>query len=387
MTVKSAPNGLIVKEFSPLKQTKLFNSLQKSQLSGQLIFTNPQQKYKWCFYLRLGQIIYATGGVHPLRRWQRNVNSHLPQISFDLNQAIAAQTIDISNSLWEYEQLSTWRNEQKITFLAAKNLIQSTVEEVLFDLTQGMEVICQIYKNQSIEPKFDLISPQQVINNTQKLWQSWQTAKIADRSPNMAPVILQAQELERITSTQVYQKLCKLLDGKTTIRELAVELKTSPLQVTLSFLPYIQSGVLGLTEVPDLLDYLDVTNFLHLNNSQPLIACVDDSEIVSFTIEQILSISGYRFLAINDPLRAIPILLKYKPDLIFLDVVMPNMNGYELCSRLRKNPTFAETPIIFLTSNDGIIDRFKGRISGSSDFISKTIDAEKILNLISKHLP
>ncbi len=387
MTVKSAPNGLIVKEFSPLKQTKLFNSLQKSQLSGQLIFTNPQQKYKWCFYLRLGQIIYATGGVHPLRRWQRNVNSHLPQISFDLNQAIAAQTIDISNSLWEYEQLSTWRNEQKITFLEAKNLIQSTVEEILFDLTQGMEVICQIYKNQSIEPKFDLISPQQVINNTQKLWQSWQTAKIADRSPNMAPVILQAQELERITSTQVYQKLCKLLDGKTTIRELAVELKTSPLQVTLSFLPYIQSGVLGLTEVPDLLDYLDVTNFLHLNNSQPLIACVDDSEIVSFTIEQILSISGYRFLAINDPLRAIPILLKYKPDLIFLDVVMPNMNGYELCSRLRKNPTFAETPIIFLTSNDGIIDRFKGRISGSSDFISKTIDAEKILNLISKHLP
>ena len=387
MTVKSAPNDLIVKEFSASKQAKLFHSLQQSQLSGQLIFTNPQQGYKWCFYLHLGQILYATGGVHPLRRWQRNVNIYLSQVSLDLKKEVAEQTIDISNSLWEYEQLSTWIEKQEITRQEANNLIQSIVQEILFDITQGMEVICKIYKNQSFTPQFDLIPPEQVINKTQKLWQNWQTAKIADRFPNMAPIILQAQQLEQSTSAHVYQKLCRLLDGKTTIRELAVELKTSPLQVVRSFLPYLQSGVLGLTEVPDLLESFSVSNLPNLNNSdRPLIACIDDSEIVSFTMEQILSISGYRFLAINEPLRAIPILIEQKPDFIFLDVVMPHINGYELCSQLRKHSAFAQTPIVFLTSNNGIINRFRARISGGSDFISKTVDAEKLLNLINKHL-
>ena len=387
MTVKFAPDDLIVKEFSPAKQAKLFHSLKQSQINGQLIFTNPKYGYKWYFYFHSGKILYATGGIHPFRRWQRNVGIYCPQISFDLKKEVEARTIDLSSSLWEYQQLSAWVEQQKLTRQQAKNLIQAVVKEVLFDLTQGMEVICKMQKDQFFEPKFDPIVPERIITKTQQLWQSWQKAKIADRSPNMAPIILQAKQLQQSTSALAYQNLCKLLDGNTTIRELAIKLKTSPLQVTRSFLPYFQSGVFGLTEVPDLIESLPVGNIPTLEKiHQPLIACVDDSEMVCFTIEQILSISGYRFLAISDPLRAIPILLEHKPDLIFLDIVMPHVSGYELCTRLRQHPTFAKTPIVFLTSNDGMVDRLRAKISGSSDFTSKTVDTDKLLNVITKHL-
>ena len=257
----------------------------------------------------------------------------------------------------------------------------------MFDITQGIEVICKVYQDQSLEPQFDLVEPQQLIKKIRRLWQNWQKAKIADRLPSMTTVILQDEKLKQSTSEQTYQNLSKLLDGNKTIRELALELKTSPLQLIRSFLPYIQSGVLGLTEVPDLIELpSDISTTTPQNSDQPLIACIDDSEMVSFTIEQILSISGYRFIAINDPLRAIPTLLEHKPDFIFLDIVMPHISGYELCAKLRKHPNFSKTPIVFLTSNDGVIDRLRAKMSGSSDFISKTIDADKLLKLISKYL-
>ena len=387
MTTNSAPEDLIVKEFSASKQAKLFHSLQQSRISGQLIFTNPHQEEQWCFYLHLGQIIYATGGIHPFRRWQRQIGLHLPQISFDLNQAIEAGDIDIRNNLWEYHQLVEWVQAEKITPEQANQLINSIVEEILFDITQGIEVICKVYQDRVLEPQFDLIEPQQLIKKIQRLWQNWQKAKIADRFPSMTTIILQDEKLQQSTSAQTHENLSILLDGHKTIRELAVELKTSPLQLIRSFLPYIQSGVLGLTEVPDLIELsANISNATSETSNQPLIACIDDSEMVSFTIKQILSISGYRFIAINDPLRAIPILLEHQPDFIFLDIVMPHISGYELCSKLRKHPSFSKTPIVFLTSNDGVIDRLRAKMVGSSDFMSKTIDADKLLKLVSKYL-
>jgi chemotaxis family two-component system response regulator PixG len=79
-------------------------------------------------------------------------------------------------------------------------------------------------------------------------------------------------------------------------------------------------------------------------------------------------------------------LLSRKPDLIFLDLVMPNTNGYEICSQLRKVSAFRITPIIILTGNDGIIDRVRAKIVGASDFLSKPVDAETVLAVTSKHL-
>jgi len=103
-------------------------------------------------------------------------------------------------------------------------------------------------------------------------------------------------------------------------------------------------------------------------------------------LEKILTTAGYQFLAVQDSLRAIATLLTRKPDLIFLDLVMPNTNGYEICGQLRKVSSFRNTPIIILTGNDGIIDRVRAKMVGASDFLSKPINAKTVLEVARQHL-
>jgi chemotaxis family two-component system response regulator PixG len=103
-------------------------------------------------------------------------------------------------------------------------------------------------------------------------------------------------------------------------------------------------------------------------------------------MDKILVTANYQFLGVNDPLRALAILMARKPELIVLDLVMPNANGYEICSNLRKLSFFRNTPIVILTGNDGLIDRVRAKMVGSSDFISKPVNADIVLSTIRKHL-
>ena len=391
MNVKTTSDNLILREFTVSKQIKLFISLQQAKVSGQLTFTNPQLGTQWHFYLYLGAIVYATGGVHPLRRWQRNVITNLPQIPFDLDslqRELVQKEVNLNDTIWEYEQLIEWVKQNIITSEQAKSAVWFSLTEILFDLTQGKELVCRINQNNILSPKLEPVEPEELIIEIQQLWYDWQQENVADRSANLAPIILQPKQLQEKTSVSAYQSLCKLLNGDRTLRDLAVQLRTSSLQVICSLLPYIQSGIFGLVEVSDLLEILPSSN-LDLNHSgdRPLIACVDDSPMVSHMMEQIVSLAGYRYLGINRSHEAIDILLDTHPDLIFLDVVMPQVNGYDLCAQLREYQEFERTPIIFLTSSSGLFDRFKAKIVGSSDFVKKTIDADELLHKIVQHLP
>ena len=318
MNGTSTSENLIIREFTASKQLKLFTSLQQAQISGQLTFTNPQHGYQWHFHLYLGEILYATGGVHPIRRWQRNLVTNLPQIKFNLSSlqreltAIATDPYyqEPNSNLWEYEQLAAWKQKNIITAQQAKKAILMVLLEMLFDITQGREVVCNINRDKIISPLLKAIKPEEFIPETARLWQEWRGEKIADRSPNLAPIILQPKQLQEKTSISAYQSLCKLLNGNRTLRDLAVQLQTSTLQVTYSLLPYIQSGIFNLIEVPDLLELITPENPDDtVDRDRPLIACIDDSMMISHLMEQIMSMAGYRFVAINDPLKAITILL------------------------------------------------------------------------------
>ncbi|BAY78812.1 response regulator receiver protein [Nostoc linckia NIES-25] len=120
--------------------------------------------------------------------------------------------------------------------------------------------------------------------------------------------------------------------------------------------------------------------------SRPLVACVDDSPTICRSLEEILTHQNYRFIGIQDSLTAVLKLIKSKPDFIFLDLLMPKVNGYEICSQIRKTPSLKDVPVVILTGKDGIVDRMRAKLVGATDFLGKPVEAEKVLNMLHKYL-
>lgn len=381
-----------IQQFTAAKQLEFFESLKQAKFSGQLAIADTQDT-SWIFYLYLGRIVYATGGIHPVRRWRRHLVAYCPQrlAHFDEIQTeltkIPEEACRIS---WEYKLLSVWIDREKITREQAARVIHATVVEVLFDVTQAVEVFCETAKDNLLSTRLALIEAEPVIGEATKLWQAWQAAKVADRSPDLAPVIRQPEALKKRTSPQVFQNLSQLLDGQQTLRDLSIRMKRDVVTVTRSLLPYIQLGLVQLVKIGDIPPPVSTPIAERLSKTiashRVLIACIDDSPAICQTMEQIVTSAGYQFISEMDGLRAIAVLLSRKPDLIFLDLIMPNTNGYEICTQLRKLSFFKNTPIVIVTGNDGIIDRVRAKMAGSTDFISKPINSEIVIDSVEKYL-
>ena len=123
-----------------------------------------------------------------------------------------------------------------------------------------------------------------------------------------------------------------------------------------------------------------------LRNTDPGIIYIDDSPTDSRAMCEIVESLGYQYTNIPDPLQALPMLIEFKPKLIFLDLVMPIANGYEVCSQIRRISTLKEIPVIIVTSNDGIADRVRARLVGASGFLGKPIQHKKVVKVLKKHL-
>jgi twitching motility two-component system response regulator PilG len=112
-----------------------------------------------------------------------------------------------------------------------------------------------------------------------------------------------------------------------------------------------------------------------------LVACIDDSKAVQKQVKMTLEAGGYQVLSILDPTLALKQLSQQQPAVIFLDINMPNMNGYDLCSLLRKSERFKDIPIVMLTGRDGMIDRVRAKIVGATDYLTKPCDPNKLITL------
>ncbi len=383
-----------IREFTTTKQVNFFESLKQNRYTGQLLLTSKTNE-KWTFYLYLGRLIYAMGGVHPVRRWWRNVSVYLPEIAAQkstLQLNLASITPDNLQLSWEYNLLHLWLEQGLVTKEQSAKMTRSVLTEVLFDVTQAIEVTCELKPNNQLTAHLVLLDAEQILAGVQKIWQEWQERKIADRSPNSAPIIRQPEELQQRTSPQTYVSLAKLLDGKQTLRDISTGLKRDPMVLTTSLLPYIQMGLVELITIGDLpspvviSEQNQTSQATREQSTGPLIAVLDDSPLMCQTLEKILVANNYQFIGINAPLRAMAILMSRKPDLILLDLVMPNINGYEICQQLRRLTLFRHTPVVILTGNDGIVDRVRAKMVGATDFLSKPVNAEALLETIQKYL-
>ena len=113
---------------------------------------------------------------------------------------------------------------------------------------------------------------------------------------------------------------------------------------------------------------------------------IDDSNTIRRSAEIFLTQAGCQVVLAEDGFDALAKIADHQPAVIFCDIMMPRLDGYQTCALIKKNPRFRNTPLIMLSSKDGLFDRARGRMVGSDQYLTKPFTPEQLLEKIGKHL-
>tara|TARA_R110002095_G_scaffold129767_1_gene112511 strand:- start:463 stop:912 length:450 start_codon:yes stop_codon:yes gene_type:complete len=128
---------------------------------------------------------------------------------------------------------------------------------------------------------------------------------------------------------------------------------------------------------------LDQSNTVDLSSLKVMI--IDDSKTIRKSAETLLIKEGCEVLTAEDGFEALAIIAVNKPDIIFVDIMMPRLDGYQTCTLIKNNRQFRDTPVIMLTSKDSIFDKARGRIVGSEEYLTKPFTRDDLLQAVSRH--
>src|SRR4249919_501622 len=113
---------------------------------------------------------------------------------------------------------------------------------------------------------------------------------------------------------------------------------------------------------------------------------IDDSKTIRRTAETLLAKEGCQVFTAVDGFDALSKIADHRPDIIFVDIMMPRLDGYQTCSLIKHNKTFKDTPVIMLSSKDGLFDRARGRLVGSEQYLTKPFTKDELLGAIERHV-
>ena len=120
------------------------------------------------------------------------------------------------------------------------------------------------------------------------------------------------------------------------------------------------------------------------NASTPKVLVIDDSNTIRRSAEIFLKQGGHSVLLAEDGFDALSKVNDNEPDLIFCDILMPRLDGYQTCAIIKRNARFAEVPVIMLSSKDGLFDKARGRMVGSQDYLTKPFTKDQLLQAVQR---
>lgn len=360
--------------------------LSQSRANGTLILNSHAEEGK--LFFRQGQLLYGISEIHRVRRWQRAVGKYSPNWKVQSPLSLSLPSLPT----WEYHLLCEGIHQQGLSLAQARTVMCRVNLEVLFSLSRYIDLTYRWQPDDAMEQNSDerlALSQGQVqaifIQVTQ-LYSQWQTANLSNLSPNLSPVLIQSQISHSRSS------LTECLNGQLTLWDIGLKLQKSVVSITRALVPLVHRGLLKFKILPDLPEPIErIQQFqhdysTHFDRQNPLIACIDDSPIAAQNLRKILEPLGCDVLSIENPIQGLAKIAKHQPDLIFLDLVMPNANGYIVCKFLRNAPIFQNTPVVILTSRDTIVDRNYSKIVGASDFLKKPPHPQETQRVILKYL-
>ncbi|MGK7944214.1 MAG: response regulator [Microcystaceae cyanobacterium] len=373
------------------KLREALDRLIAQKATGRMILSN--KRILGEIFMMSGRLLYVVDQVHRVRRWQRAIQKHCPH--WDV------PPLWLDEQPWEYALLVQGISKKQLTLEQVKAVISQVAQECLIELryqsqikaswqpqerTKSVLCHCLTLSSAEIHP---LLSK---VDHTYHHWSDSGREKI---QPSLASFCNHKVSSEVLPIAQAF------LLGKLTAWEIVVAANQPMIGVNQSLFPWVEKGSIELKVVNNL-RYKAVQKAMKTPSStqQPqatvsplsssdhkaLIACIDDSAVVIRNLKKILEPAGYQTLSIREPMAGFAELIKYQPNLILLDLNMPNANGYSVCKFLRESCVFAQTPILILTSQDTVVNKARAKLVGATDFIPKPPKPEKLLHTIQFYL-
>jgi two-component system, chemotaxis family, response regulator PixG len=345
----------------------LLSELVRQQVSGCLQVSSGLTS--WLLYLDQGRLAYATNSVMPFERLDRHLYrlSHYVPI---LGNALRAQVRFLYgrkpfhphvNVHPDYQAI-LWLVDQKyLTTVQATQLVEKLTNEVLNAFLTLQEGFHEIIEKRCFDQfpqlcRVDLLP-------------------FLERQSGNSPTIPTQSIPTQTFPNQTFQT------GVTHVENGGVNSET---------LGWDRSGIfrnslaVAETSQPEIVPPAPPEP--EPQTSEYKIVCVDDSPSILQAIRTYLD-DQFTVQMINDPLKALIQIMRIKPDIVLLDVGMPNLDGYELCSMLRRHSHFRETPVIMVTGHTGFIDRARAKFVGASGYLTKPFTRPELIKMVFHHLP
>jgi CheY-like chemotaxis protein len=254
---------------------------------------------------------------------------------------------------------------------------------------------------------------QQELNHRQKIWESY-----APQIPSMDAIpVVTPQQLRLNNNPQVKDHFRQSVDGKASLLDIAEKMGKDPLKVGKNYLTWVNNGWVSFVESPveypleDLLKlnglkplgaptianeptYVSTvtstadksaTAVANINPNLPIVLSVDDSAIIQVSIKRALQ-EDYNVLLADKAAAALEILGEVQVELMLLDLTMPDIDGLEFCKTVRAMPKFRDLPIVMVTARDGLVNKMKGHIAGTSKYLTKPFQPEELREVVRQYI-
>ncbi|MBE7380072.1 MAG: response regulator [Leptolyngbya sp. SIO1E4] len=358
------------------------------QASGCLSVTD--ETHTWTLYLERGQLIYASNSLDPFGRLDhhlRRLSAQIPALASPVRVQVRllfekSMAEDIGRC-WDYEAICWLVEQQYLTPQQAADLIEALAKEVL-------ETLLPLHRG-----NYDLLAKGLLA----------QLPRFCQLDLRVLVEACHVHRLRQQASNSGKRTVKAPVPPSPPLRNPSVQAKPAPLQnpAAQPQSPPLQNIVVqpdkpgirrwsppaapaSMTPVTPVTPPPALRSPGTLSKPTYTVACIDDSPTVLQAIEAFLDDKAFKVLQIENPVSALMKIIRNKPDLILLDVTMPNLDGYELCSLLRRHPSFKQTPIIMVTGNTSLINRAKAKIVGASGYLTKPFTQPDLLKIVFKHL-
>ncbi|MBD1850783.1 response regulator [Leptolyngbya sp. FACHB-711] len=346
----------------------------------------------WSLYLEQGKLVYASSSAEPFIRLDR----HLRRLSLKVPSLVSAIRVQVrllfesvrdrdEKVLPDYQAI-TWLIEQQFLLPEqAAELIEGLAREVLDSLLAVQTGSYELIEADQLPaqlPQFCQLDLKAIVESVQQQKPRSVPAENRFSEPSRSPEARPSEARQsEARQSEARQSEARPLESR----------QPEPRSEALTAAPLDRNGSSPFAQkiAPNGLPAPNYGAAQPRPNSAKTtytIACIDDSPTVLQAINAFLDDKMFSVVLISDPVRALMQIIRSKPDLILLDVTMPSLDGYELCSLLRKHPTFRATPIIMVTGNTGFIDRAKARLVGASGYLTKPFTQSDLMKMVFKHL-